>query len=705
MTLAEVANALGTAVLHATWQGSLIGIGTMSTLELTRRSGARIRHAICVAAMSLLFVIFVATFAWHVSTPPSIIGIDATTTAPPLAVTPRIESPAIAPIDSERRSSVTPSSVSIVGCCWLIGGILMTIRLSRQMFAARRLRRSGTIPPPAVWRRTFEELERELGIGRGTEMMVSRIVDSPMVVGWFRPIVLVPVSTFTSLTPEQIRSLLIHELTHLSRGDHLLNMFLSLVEVVLFFHPVTWWISHRIRSEREDSCDDRVIEVTGSPRHLAEALLGLETLRSADSPSTTTISAHGGRLMHRIHRLFAPNLAAPRRGNWRIASTCLFASILGGACLLPSATTAHAQDRGIDRMENAESRTSPPRERRRSEAGPERDRADESIDLVRMKAEIERRMKALDERLAAMVEAGEIGEADAKARYEEGERRMWERYRAAEERIAGGGERPDSRELAKLRADIEARLEALGAELREAVAAGTISAEEAKAKYAEAEARMQRRYRMAEERMAGGGERRESPELAELKAGIEERLEGLGTELGEAVAAGKITAEEAKAKFAEAEERMWSRYRMAEQRMADQRMAEGRTAAGEGRRRSPELEELKAGIEARLEALGTELREAVATGRMSAEEAREKFEEAEKRMSERYRSAEAELRKDAKSTKGESKGRGKERKERAAPPERIQARLERLQTLFEQGKITRKQMEQRKKQLKERMKD
>ncbi|MEC8319932.1 MAG: hypothetical protein VX012_00890, partial [Planctomycetota bacterium] len=444
---------------------------------------------------------------------------------------------------------------------------------------------------------------------------------------------------------------------------------------------------------------------------------------------------------------------------------------VGGACLVPSATTVHAQDRGIDRMENEESRTSPPRERRRTAAGPDRDRADESIDLERMKAEIERRMKAMDERLGAMVEAGEIGEADAKARYEEGERRMRERYRAAEERIAGGGERRespklaklradiearlealglelreavaagemtaeeagsrfdeveerlrrryrmaeegmadrdgrrDSPELAKLRADIEARLEALGAELREAVAAGTISAEVAKAKYAVAEARMQRRYRMAEERMAGGGERRESPELAELKAGIEERLEGLGTELGEAVAAGKITAEEAKAKFAEAEERMWSRYRMAEQRMADQRMAEGRTAAGEGRRRSPELEELKAGIEARLEALGTELREAVAAGRMSAEEAREKFEEAEKRMSERYRSAEAELRKDAKSTKGESKGRGKERKERAAPPERIQARLERLQTLFEQGKITRKQMEQRKKQLKERMKD
>ena len=129
-----------------------------------------------------------------------------------------------------------------------------------------------------------------------------------------------------------------------------------------------------------------------------------------------------------------------------------------------------------------------------------------------------------EQRLRRQVAAGELTAEEAREKFAEAEEQMWRRYRAAEERMAGGDERRESSELMELKARIEERLEALGIELQEAVAAGTMTTEDAKAKFTEAEERMWDRYRAAEERMAAAGERRESPELAELKAGIEEQI-------------------------------------------------------------------------------------------------------------------------------------------------------------------------------------
>ena len=122
--------------------------------------------------------------------------------------------------------------------------------------------------------------------------------------GWVRPVILLPASALTGLTPLQLEALLAHELAHVRRYDYLVNLVQSVIETLLFYHPAVWWISARVRDEREHCCDDLAVAVCGDPHFYASALLGMERLRV--TTPTLALSAAGGSLMGRVRRLVAP---------------------------------------------------------------------------------------------------------------------------------------------------------------------------------------------------------------------------------------------------------------------------------------------------------------------------------------------------------------------------------------------------------------
>src|SRR5262249_62123234 len=125
--------------------------------------------------------------------------------------------------------------------------------------------------------------------------------------GWLHPVILLPASTLTGLSPGQIESILAHELAHIRRHDYLVNLLQSLVETLLFYHPGVWWVSRRIREERELCCDDLAVGVVGGPVLYAEALCRLE--RARGEAAALAVAASGGSLLARITRLVG---AAPR---------------------------------------------------------------------------------------------------------------------------------------------------------------------------------------------------------------------------------------------------------------------------------------------------------------------------------------------------------------------------------------------------------
>ena len=192
-----------------------------------------------------------------------------------------------------------------------------------------------------------------------------------------------------------------------------------------------------------------------------------------------------------------------------------------------------------------------------------------AIDLNMLKARIEERVRAMGMNLEKQVAAGEISESDAKARFEEGEKKMWMRYRAAEEKAAAA--KNDGIDLDELKTKIEQRVRAMGVELRKQVASGGISAEDAKARFDEGEKRMWMRYKAAEAKNADAmrtAAKNDGIDLDELKTKIEERVLGMGMNLEKQVAAGEISEADAKARFEEGEKKMWMRYRAAEEKAA-----------------------------------------------------------------------------------------------------------------------------------------
>ena len=130
---------------------------------------------------------------------------------------------------------------------------------------------------------------------------MSPVAEVPAVVGWLRPVILLPAAVVVGLTPRQLESLLAHELAHIRRHDYFVNILQTLVETFLFYHPVVWWVSSSIRYERELCCDDLAVRSCGDAVSYARALAQLERLRSV-APSLVMGSANGP-LFHRIQRL------------------------------------------------------------------------------------------------------------------------------------------------------------------------------------------------------------------------------------------------------------------------------------------------------------------------------------------------------------------------------------------------------------------
>jgi BlaR1 peptidase M56 len=145
------------------------------------------------------------------------------------------------------------------------------------------------------------DFAKRLNVKQPVMLLESKLVPVPIVLGWLRPVILLPTSVVTGLSPRQLEMLLAHEIAHVLRRDYLVNVLQSVIETLLFYHPVVWWVSGQIRKEREYCCDDLAVSLTGNPQQYAQTLLTLAELRVQLAPS-----ANGGQLFTRISRLLQP---------------------------------------------------------------------------------------------------------------------------------------------------------------------------------------------------------------------------------------------------------------------------------------------------------------------------------------------------------------------------------------------------------------
>src|SRR5688572_24058275 len=326
-----MADALSASLLHFIWQGIVGAVFLGMVLSMLRRSTANARYAVsCIvlAALALAPLVTLWILLQPVSPALKNSGLATGSNMAGTRVAIAQGSPITAP-SHETYQWILP--------IWTFGVFLFALRLAWAGGHAARLRRRGT---PADWSidSVVADLAGRLGVRRKLRVLMSSIAEVPSVVGWIRPVILLPASVAVGLTPQQLEALLAHEIAHIRRHDYFVNILQMIVETILFYHPAVWWVSSRIRYERELCCDDLAVHSCGNAVSYARALAQLERLRPA--VPTLILGSANGPLLYRIQRLLGTvrNESGPSR------LLCAAGLLVGMTCLGLVLNNARAEE-------------------------------------------------------------------------------------------------------------------------------------------------------------------------------------------------------------------------------------------------------------------------------------------------------------------------------------------------------------------------
>jgi len=336
--------AIGWALLHLLWQGVLVAAILAATLALLQRQSANARYLASCGALILLVALGAATAfrAYDARTfvvtsgTASYVVEDTSSSTDEIAATPAPDVP-VTPATTWRDvffSVVAYMSAHLaqIVAIWLAGVLILSTRLIIGWIGAHRLTTRRSQAANAQWHRSLHRIANALHLRRSITLLESAAVEVPTVIGWLRPVVLLPVASLSGLSMQQIEMVLAHELAHIRRHDFIVNLMQSVVETLLFYHPAVWWISQRIRVEREHCCDDLAVAVFGDPLQYARALTRFEELR-LDAQSV--LAANGGSLVARIRRLV---VAKAESANWssRWAAGAALITVLAVVLIAPA---------------------------------------------------------------------------------------------------------------------------------------------------------------------------------------------------------------------------------------------------------------------------------------------------------------------------------------------------------------------------------
>jgi beta-lactamase regulating signal transducer with metallopeptidase domain len=321
------AEAMARALVHFLWQGALVGIVTGGILALLDKSRASTRYAVALGALFLMAALPIATASRLMDRTADPLK-SAITAERAVSISPGPVAPASIVASSNSAGEARNFGVSLLPWIfrlWLAGVAALSLFHLGGWSRVRRLPRQGR-PAGQDLQALAPGLSSRLGIGRAVALLESSSISVPMVVGWLRPVVLIPASVLTGLPPSQLAAVLAHELAHVRRHDYLVNLLQTAVETLLFYHPAVWWMSAQVRRERENCCDDLAVAVCGDRLVYAHALANLEGLRAPASP--LILAASGGSLVGRIRRLAGAPVHRPRR-SWMAGVLALSLAGLG----------------------------------------------------------------------------------------------------------------------------------------------------------------------------------------------------------------------------------------------------------------------------------------------------------------------------------------------------------------------------------------
>jgi beta-lactamase regulating signal transducer with metallopeptidase domain len=341
----------GWTLLHSLWQFALIGCLLAFVLQAASRCTANVRYIIACLGLASMFLTPIATYliilraagpqsatyhpprnddasarpvrvpppsgpitdVEHASEPRFIPGGEISPQVPDEVLPPVIPSASMPVRILDGATSLLAPWAAWMTLFWAAGVLALSLRHLGGYVVIGGMSRRAIVPVPERLERRFRELKARLKVAQTVRFRQSILVDVPVVIGCLRPVILAPVAALAGLSPQALDAVIAHELAHVRRRDYLVNLLQTIVETLLFYHPAVWWISKRIRIEREHCCDDVAVAACGSPIEYAEALTSLEAARRPPQLSLAATGRSGaGETLSRIRRILG--VSGPERG-------------------------------------------------------------------------------------------------------------------------------------------------------------------------------------------------------------------------------------------------------------------------------------------------------------------------------------------------------------------------------------------------------
>lgn len=282
--------AVGWGLLHFVWQAAIVGVVYAAARSMLPRGNARY-----LAAMLALVALAVLP-AWTIVHAVGALSHSVDLGGMVVAGSPDPARTGVVAAGPVGGLALLATALPWLVLAWACGVVFLGLRVARQWRSLRDLVRAATASP--VWQDRAERLGARLGLQRAVRILVSVMLATPTLVGWIRPVVVMPVAMLARMPAEQVDFILAHELAHLRRFDHIANLFQVVLETLLFYHPVVHWISRDARNERELCCDALALQSSGgSRRDFVAALAGLEEFRCEHAE--LALAASGGVLADR----------------------------------------------------------------------------------------------------------------------------------------------------------------------------------------------------------------------------------------------------------------------------------------------------------------------------------------------------------------------------------------------------------------------
>ncbi len=332
--------------IHSLWQGLLAALLAAIIIASTRRSTARLRYNLLGIVLVSFMAVTIITFSKEYRQASETVSTTfAGTSFIPVEFNTLEKTSPVTTVDFIADLSAWFNNyANLFMLAWVVFFSLHCLKLITGLSAVNRLRNYKIHPVPVEWLQKLDELRQKLSVQQPVIFLQSELAKVPMVMGILKPVILLPVGLITHIPPEQVETILLHELAHIRRRDYLVNLFQHVVEAFFFFNPAILWISSLVRQEREACCDDIAVAYSRQKKDYLDALVAFQEYTDHASPYSVAIRTRKGYLLNRVKRIVT-------KENKRL-NVMEKAGLLAGMIIF-SAFTFITQEKEVGAMMNA----------------------------------------------------------------------------------------------------------------------------------------------------------------------------------------------------------------------------------------------------------------------------------------------------------------------------------------------------------------